>query len=278
MENPGNIILTHVEGNDEHLPIPIGGEHYPLFQGVEIADPTQAHVYDTQMGMFDSGSEKREPLFLQEDMYAENPADSQQVSVQPDPMETGNENEVVPVGLVELGQQPQTSPLKPGESISATAKGHIRRASQSMKEGVKQATVGVAYAGEKVGKAWDKTLESAMWVCVVSGLLAIIFLILGTCMLSWRYQELTYNDSNGSNTSLVQLGLSKMQRIQTLERAEKAGTVYIYDDPVSYKDAMSSAYCVPDQTSTAAVSEETSSTDTATAPPPPPQMTWEQVK
>lgn len=260
-QKSGNLPFTHVEGNDEESPLSIGGDpllpNYPMFRGVEIADATQAHVYDTKMGMFDGVSGKPESLLLHDDMLAENPMSySQQVSVQPDVdnMDAENENNSAPVllvGLEEHGQpQASTANMTAGESLSAaaaTAKVRLLRASNTMKEGVKQASVGVAYAGDKVGKAWNKTLESAMWVCVVCGGLAIILLLIAASLRCWRYQELTYNDGNGINTSRVELGLVKLQRIQSLERTDDSGDVYIYDEPLSYTDAMSSAYCVPVQ-------------------------------
>lgn len=137
-------------------------------------------------------------------------------------------------------------PLRASETLSAVAaKGRhtLRRATTSVKEGVKCATVRVAHAGEQVGRVWSKTLDSAMTVCVLCGALAIVLLAIAVSLRAWRFQHLEFSDDNGENLTRVDLGLETMQRIQRLTRTQKAGYVYIYDPPLLYQDALTSAYC-----------------------------------
>lgn len=239
---------------------PTAPDSNPLFH-VEDSDTTGIHPHDPEMGSLEGVSGKREQLNLQQEQQADNPMDLRQVSGQPDLERMPDPYEVRSVPSHSYGvtrgqsqqaypNNPSNPPLRASETLSAAAlraRGHLRRATTSMRDGVKHASVHVAYAGEQVGKAWNKTLDSAMGVCVVCGGLAIILLAIAASLRSWRYQHLTYSDTNGFNTSRVEMGLDKLQRIQTLNRANDAGDVYMYDEPISYRDAMTSAYCIPQE-------------------------------
>lgn len=229
----------------------------PVVGGYVTAQMSENEVFQTEMELHEEVSEKRADMHLHEDQVAENPFtplpkggereqtdDNGDKACAPHPPDAGSgEHERSPTS----SSHPQMRGSESSPHSPMTARQRLRRATDSVKEGVKQASAHVAHAGEQVGWVWNKTLDRAMWVCAVAGTLAIALLGIAASLRTWRYQELSYFDANGINTSRVELGLEKMQRIQTLDRINDAGYVYMYDPPVLYKDALTSAYCVPNE-------------------------------
>lgn len=107
----------------------------------------------------------------------------------------------------------------------------------------KQLGAGARQFRQMAYDGWNRTLELSLVISVILGIVAILFFAMALPSRMWRYQSFEYEDSNGKNVSTVNLGLRKMQRIQTLERVDKAGEVIIYDLPMKYDDVINSPYC-----------------------------------
>ncbi|OEH76142.1 uncharacterized protein LOC34620774 [Cyclospora cayetanensis] len=247
----------------------------PVIQGV--SDTTENYHQQAEMEGIHGVSGRRGSLGLQEDQQADNPFNQQ-----------GGPPDLQPIYEDYRGMESQKSPrrhsgdpqeppnptsnvaARPSDTLSSkalTARSTLKRATTSMKEGVKHASAQVVIAGEKVGQAWNRTLDSAMWVCIVCGSLSIILIAVALSLRTWRYQELMYQDSNGHNITRVELGLAYLQRIQTLERAGDTGVVVMFDPPLSYDDAISSAYCLPEEELSVPGEEEEHPSETADTAP-----------
>lgn len=226
-------------------------ENGPLTHGSET-EPSRFHEMEYEGG--DGVSRGDGDMRLQQDQEADNPFSSHQESAHPGVEQAENAYEDAtgpPASYRKAGSHVQEPvniahpPLRASESLSA-ATHTLRKATTSMKEGLKRTSVRVAHAGERMGKAWNRTLDSAMLVCVLCGTIAIILIAVAISLRAWRYQLLTYTDENGVNISRVNLGLLRLQRIQTLDRFTEAGTVKIFDPSFYYEDVITSAYCIRD--------------------------------
>ncbi|CDI76539.1 hypothetical protein, conserved [Eimeria acervulina] len=240
-----------------------------LFAGPsEMGESTVQQPSQATGAAHEAGGPSKDSLYLHEDQQAENPLESQQpVSANLEPLneeprgQEGTSSSAVSAGAPPQGQATEPhfqgsserqEPVRPvsesaAVATTAAARNTLKRATTSMREGVKSASAQVVHAGEKVGAVWNKTLDSAMWVCAACGALAILLIALSLALRTWRHQHLPYTDGNGENIARVELGLRSLQRIQTLHRKDSAGTIIIYDPPLLYQDAIESAYCVPDE-------------------------------
>ncbi|KAL8446567.1 hypothetical protein Emed_005021 [Eimeria media] len=263
MEGSGsarNTPFIVVEGHNDMSPVAGGSDprmsdDIPLFQGIEIPEPEGSSRPGKDVEGIREVSGGKTDLQLHKDQMAANPFDIQQTPLahaEPEPNDDGYAEFVGPSPRpVPPPQEPQDNTTTP---VAMQGRRHrlprppprLRRATSSMRGGLKNASARVAQAGEQMGKAWNKTLDSAMIVCVICGALAILLIALALSMHSWRYQRLPYLDDNGQNVSRVDLGLQRLQRIQSLERKDNAGLVMLYDKPFTYDDVMSSAYCMRD--------------------------------
>lgn len=261
-ETQGNIPFIVVDGHDEPSPPAGGGSpggnpsgpgDKPRFQEAGISAPAENYPHETELERLDDVSARRQNLYLHQDQEAENPINTDQMQPELAHIEDAYEDLAGPPLPYSRTQPEQAQPIQPShppprvsETITGAARETLRRATSSMKEGVRHATVHVVHAGEKVGQAWNKTLDSAMWVCAICGAVALILLAVGAPLRTWRYQQIEYEDDNGYNISRVELGLQTLQRIQGLRRIDGAGLVTMYDPPLLYQDAITSAYCVHD--------------------------------
>ncbi|KAL8435143.1 hypothetical protein Efla_006364 [Eimeria flavescens] len=267
MEGSGNAGQTPfivVEGHNDLTPVGGGGdrkmsEDIPLFHGIEIPETEGSNRMGKDYEGAGEVSGPKEDLQLHTDQQADNPfndaPDSQQVVSNHPEGEHADETygefsgPAAYPGRADQEEPPANPPSqqplpRPRGDDRLPRPQRLRRAGSSMKDGFKSASARVAHAGEQMGRAWNKTLDSAMIVCVICGALAILLIAIALSMHSWRYQSLLYADDNGVNISRVDLGLRKLQRIQSLERNEDAGLILMYDRPFAYEQVMRSAYCV----------------------------------
>ncbi|KAL8437410.1 hypothetical protein ACSSS7_001005 [Eimeria intestinalis] len=264
MEGSGsarNTPFIVVEGHNDMSPVAGGGDprisdDIPLFHGIEIPEPDAPSRPGKEVEGIREVSEGKTDLQLHKDQVAANPFEAHQAPVGHPEAVHNDDVYAEYVGPSPRHGSPAQAPLDNTTTPAAVQMRRnrlpqppptLRRATSSMREGLKNASVRVAHAGEQMGKAWNKTLDSAMIVCVICGALAILLIALALSIHSWRYQRLSYLDDNGRNVSRVDLGLQKLQRIQTLERKDDAGLVMLYDKPFIYDDVMSSAYCMRDE-------------------------------
>lgn len=261
MEGSGsarNTPFIVVEGHNDMSPVgggsdPRMSDDIPLFQGIEIQEPEGSSRPGKEVEGIREVSGGKTDLQLHHDQEAANPFETYQAPAGHPEAEHKDDVYAEFVGPsphhAAPAQEPHdntTTPLAVQGRSNRLPRPppRLRRAASSMRGGLKNASVRVAKAGEQMGRAWNKTLDSAMIVCVVCGALAIFLLALALSIHSWRYQRLLYVDDNGENVSRVNLGLQRLQRIQTLERKDNAGLVVLYDNPFTYQDVMSSAYCL----------------------------------